>query len=64
MCGLSPTEQRRKERQPPLPHIYDTFDALTGWALFSTLDLKRKYWQEEMDPVYHEETAFTLRTGL
>uniref|UniRef100_H3B9Z4 ribonuclease H n=1 Tax=Latimeria chalumnae TaxID=7897 RepID=H3B9Z4_LATCH len=48
----------------PLPRMDDTLDAMAGSTWFPTLDLKSGYWQEEMDPVDEEKTAFTAELGL
>lgn len=48
----------------PLPRIDDTFDALSGSVLFSTLDLKSGYWQVEMNRNSKHKTAFSIGNGL
>ena len=39
---------------------FDTFDALQGARLFSTLDLKSSYWQMKIEKAGKEKTAFTV----
>ncbi|GBN24711.1 Transposon Ty3-I Gag-Pol polyprotein [Araneus ventricosus] len=48
----------------PLLRIDDTLDALNGSQLFTTLDLKSRYWQVEIQPEDKENTAFTTGQGL
>ncbi|GBM22495.1 hypothetical protein AVEN_183934-1 [Araneus ventricosus] len=48
----------------PLPRIDDTLDALNGSQWFSTLDLKRRYWQVGIQPEDREKTAFTTGQSL
>ncbi|GBN30436.1 Retrovirus-related Pol polyprotein from transposon 297 [Araneus ventricosus] len=48
----------------PLPRTDDTLDALNGSQWFTTLDLKRGYWQVEIRPEDREKTAFTTGQGL
>ena len=48
----------------PLPWVDKTLDALSGSSWFSTLDLKRGYWQVEVEEQGHEKTAFTAGNGL
>ena len=48
----------------PLPRIDNTLDELSGSLWFSTLDLKRSYWQVEVAEKGHEKTAFTAGNGL
>ncbi|GFW67788.1 retrovirus-related Pol polyprotein from transposon 17.6 [Trichonephila clavipes] len=50
-----------KKDSYPLPRIDDTLASNT-W--FSTLDLKRGYWQVELHPDDKEKTAFTTGQGL
>ncbi|GBN21578.1 Transposon Ty3-I Gag-Pol polyprotein [Araneus ventricosus] len=47
-----------------LPRIDDTLDALNGSQWFTTLDLKRGYWQVEVRPEDREKTAFTTGQRL
>jgi hypothetical protein len=44
----------------PLPRIDDTLDTLAGAKWFSTLDLKRGYWQVDLLLDDKENTAFPL----
>ncbi len=48
----------------PLPRVDVTLDALNGAKWFSTLDLKSRYWQVELDPADKEKTAFSFGQGL
>ena len=48
----------------PLPRVDDLLDALQGYNLFSTLDLRSGYWQLSMDPGDREKTAFITPNGL
>ena len=43
-----------------LPCIDETLDCLGGAQIFTSLDLKSRYWQVEMDVDSKELTAFTL----
>ena len=47
-----------------MPRVDDLLDALQGYNLFSTLDLRSGYWQLSMDPVDREKTAFITPNGL
>ncbi len=42
----------------PLPRIDDALDSLSGMKLFSSLDLRSRYWQVEVHPRDCEKTAF------
>ena len=56
-------EVTRKDAYP-IPRIDETLDTLAGATLFSTLDLRSRYWQVEMDPKDREKTAFCTPEGL
>ena len=43
-----------------LPHIDETLDCLGGACIFTSLDLKSRYWQVEMDEDSKGLTAFTV----
>jgi hypothetical protein len=47
----------------PLLQIDDILDTLAGAKWFSTLDLKRGYWQVDLHPDYNK-TAFSAVQGL
>ena len=47
----------------PLPRIDDLLDALQGARWFSTLDLKRGYWQVPIMERDKEKTAFRTSSG-
>ena len=48
-----------------LPRIDDTLDCLHGAMWFSTLDLKSRYWQVELEKEAKPLTAFTMgRLGV
>lgn len=47
-----------------MPRIVDTLDALQGAQIFSTLDLRSRYWQIELHPAAKEKTAFITHQGL
>ena len=48
----------------PLPRVDDLLDALNGYTMFSTLDLRSGYWQVSMRPEDREKTAFVTPGGL
>ena len=48
----------------PLPRVDDLHDALNGYNIFSTLDLRSVYWQVSMRPEDREKTAFATPSGL
>ena len=49
----------------PIPKIIQSFDALRGAKLFSSLDLASGYWQVPVAPEDRQKTAFlTLDGGL
>ena len=43
-----------------LPRTEETFDALHGSCIFSTLDLKSSYWQVEIEENDKHKTAFSV----
>ena len=47
-----------------LPLIQDIFDQLEGASVFSTLDLKRGYWQINVKESDIPKTAFVCHKGL
>ena len=47
----------------PLPRVDDLLDALQGYDLFTTLDLRSGYWQLSVSPEDREKTAFVTPTG-
>ncbi|GFU29443.1 hypothetical protein TNCV_418791 [Trichonephila clavipes] len=53
-----------KKDSYPLPRIDDPLDTLADNTWFSTLDLKSRYWQVELQPDDKEKTAFTTGQGL
>ena len=50
-----------KNNANPLLRADDLFDALSGYNMFSTLDLRSGYWQVSMRPEDREKTARILR---
>ena len=47
----------------PLPRVGDFLDALQGYDLFTTQDLRSGYWQLSVSPEDREKTAFVTPTG-
>ena len=47
-----------------LPRVEDLLDALNGYTIFSTLDLRSGYRQVSMRPEDREKTAFVTPRGL
>ena len=43
-----------------LPQIEDSLDSLNGAMIFTSLDLKSRYWQVELDEESIPYTAFTI----
>ena len=56
--------QVTKNDAHPLWRIDDMLVALKDARLFSTLDLRRGYWQIQMDPKDQAKTAFVTHNGL
>jgi hypothetical protein len=48
----------------PVLRIDDTLDTLVGAKWFSTLDLKRFYWQVDLHLEDKEKTEFSTGQGL
>ena len=48
----------------PLPRVDDLLDALNGYKMFSTLDLRNGYWQVSMSGEDREKTAFITPNGF
>jgi len=48
----------------PILRIDDTLDTLAGSKCFSTLDLKSRYWQVELEEEHQEKMAFCTHEGL
>ena len=42
------------------PHTDETLDCLNGSRIFTSLDLKSRYWQVELDEASKPLTAFTM----
>ena len=53
-----------KENANPLPCVDDLLDALNGYSIFSTLDLRSGYRQVSMCPEDREKTVFMTPHGL
>ena len=47
-----------------LPRVDDLLDALQGYCMFSTLDLRSGYWQVSVGPKDQQKTAFVTPSGL
>jgi hypothetical protein len=63
VCRLQKTERRHKERLLSTARIDDTLNPLGGAKSFSTLELKRGYWQVDVHPDDKEKTAFSTDQG-
>ncbi|UYV76613.1 hypothetical protein LAZ67_14001466 [Cordylochernes scorpioides] len=48
----------------PLPRVEDALDCLKGAKIYSTMDLKSRYWQISFDEADREKTAFITPDGL
>ena len=48
----------------PLPRVDDILDSLGDAQYFSTLDLKRAYWQISVNEKDRHKTAFFTQRGL
>ena len=57
---LHKLNNRTKKDGYSLPRIEDTLDCLHGAVWFSTVDLKSRYWQVELEEEAKPLTAFTL----
>ncbi|CAI5680320.1 unnamed protein product [Oreochromis niloticus] len=53
-----------KKESYPLPRIDEALDYVTGSSWFSSLDLRRGYWQVELAPEARPKTAFNIGQGL
>ena len=56
--------QVTKQDSHPLPRVDDLLDALNGYKLFSTFELRSGYWQVSVNPQDREKTAFIAPDGL
>ena len=59
--GKEKVEGKRSSEK--LPKVDDLFDALQGYDLFTTLDLRSGYWHLSVSPDDREKTAFVTPTG-
>ncbi|KAL6460675.1 hypothetical protein MHYP_G00306410 [Metynnis hypsauchen] len=48
----------------PMPQVQDILESLHGATVFSTLDLRKGYWQVGLEPDSIQKTAFTMCCGL
>ena len=48
----------------PIPLVADTLDSLAGASVVSVLDLKRGFWQIQMQEDSKQKTAFATHNGL
>ena len=48
----------------PIPNIQDVLDGLQGAKVFSTLDLKSGYWQQDLRKEDREKSVFITHRGL
>jgi hypothetical protein len=47
----------------PLPRVHDTFSLLRGTRYYSTIDMKKGFWQIPLDRESREKTSFTTVFG-
>eukprot|EP00794_Sanderia_malayensis_P001629 gene1629-biopygen1507 len=52
-----------KQDASPLPRVDDLLDAINGYSMCSTLDLRSGYWQVSMTPEDREKTAVMTPNG-
>ena len=48
----------------PIPHIDRLLGRLSGWSVFSSLDLQTGYHQIEIEPAYQHMSAFAYKFGF
>ena len=63
-CDYRALNAITKKMKWPLPNIQDALDALRGSTLFTSLDLKKAYWQVPIHEKDKEKTAFITADGL
>jgi hypothetical protein len=57
LCSLQETERHHEERLHSLHLVDDTLETLAGDKYFSTLDLKIRFWQNDVHPNDKVRTA-------